>query len=77
MTAMFMPTIKKINAREIINGRGVPAVEVELTTDRGLSVCASAPSGVSVSSHEAVELRDGGERYLGKGCCGRWRTSSR
>lgn len=64
---MFMPTIKKINAREIINGRGVPAVEVELTTDRGLSVCASAPSGVSVSSHEAVELRDGGERYLGKG----------
>ncbi|WP_338604593.1 phosphopyruvate hydratase [Desulfoferula mesophila] len=62
-----MPTIKKINAREIINGRGVPAVEVELTTDRGLSVCASAPSGVSVSSHEAVELRDGGERYLGKG----------
>lgn len=64
---MFMPTIKKINAHEIINGRGVPAVEVELTTDQGLTVCASAPSGVSVSSHEAVELRDGGERYLGKG----------
>lgn len=64
---MSQATIHKINAREILNGRGVPAVEVELTTSLGLSVCASAPSGVSVSSHEAVELRDGGQRYLGKG----------
>jgi enolase len=42
-------------------------VEVELVTSQGLRVTASAPSGVSVSSHEAVEIRDGGPRYLGKG----------
>lgn len=59
--------IAKIFAREIINGRGVPAVEVDLTTEAGVRVCASAPSGTSVASYEAVELRDGDKRYNGKG----------
>jgi enolase len=59
--------IQQIKAREIINGRGIPAVEVEVITNNGLRGIASSPSGVSTSEHEAVEIRDGGTRYLGKG----------
>ena len=60
-------TIKAVKAREIINGRGIPAVEVEIITKNGCHGTAACPSGVSVSSHEAVELRDGGKRLMGKG----------
>ena len=61
-----MNTISGLRGREIINGRGIPAVEVDLFTELG-RFTASAPSGVSVSSHEAVEIRDGGKRLMGKG----------
>jgi enolase len=60
-------TITQIHAREIINGRGIPAVQAEITTSSGLRVWASAPSGTSTSSHEVLELRDGGSRFMGKG----------
>jgi enolase len=60
-------TIKSVTAREIINGRGIPAIEAEVLTDSGFKGTAAAPSGVSVSSHEAVDLRDGGKRLMGKG----------
>jgi enolase len=61
-----MPEIKKIKAREILDSRGNPTVEVDLFTKNGLSR-ASVPSGASTGKHEALELRDGGKRYLGKG----------
>ena len=60
-------TITGLRGREIINGRGIPAVEADLFVSNGFRYTASAPSGVSVSSHEAVELRDGGKRLMGKG----------
>jgi enolase len=58
--------IRKIKAREILDSRGNPTVEVELETDFG-KFFASVPSGASKGKYEAVELRDGGKRYLGKG----------
>jgi len=58
--------IKKIKAREILDSRGNPTVEVDLTTDLGVFQ-SSVPSGASTGSYEAVELRDDGERYGGKG----------
>jgi enolase len=61
-----MAEIKKIKAREILDSRGNPTVEVDLLTKNGLSR-ASVPSGASTGKHEALELRDGGKRYLGKG----------
>ena len=61
-----MPEITKIKAREILDSRGNPTVEVDLFTKNGLSR-ASVPSGASTGKHEALELRDGGKRYLGKG----------
>ena len=64
---MLNATIKTVKAREIINGRGIPAVQVETITENGFRGIAACPSGVSVSSHEAVELRDGGRRLMGKG----------
>jgi enolase len=59
--------IQEVRAREIINGRGIPAVEAEIFTSNGGRYIASSPSGVSTSSHEAVEIRDGGRRMMGKG----------
>jgi enolase len=61
-----MTKIMKIKAREILDSRGNPTVEVDLFTKKGLSR-ASVPSGASTGIHEALELRDGGKRYLGKG----------
>jgi enolase len=58
--------IKSIKAREILDSRGNPTVEVELETDFG-KFFASVPSGASKGEYEAVELRDEGERYFGKG----------
>lgn len=60
-------TIENIDAREILGGSGRPAVEVKLTTSRGIEVRASAPSGTSKGEHEAFELLDGEKRYGGKG----------
>ncbi len=62
-----MPTISHLHAREILDSRGFPTIEVELTLDNQFSARSAVPSGASTGSHEAVELRDGSERYLGKG----------
>jgi len=61
--------IEAIFAREILDSRGNPTVEVDLTTKGGLKVRAAVPSGASTGIHEACELRDGDKaRYFGKGC---------
>lgn len=62
-----MAKIEKIVAREILDSRGNPTVEVDLKAEGEFCARASVPSGASTGSHEAVELRDGGERYGGKG----------
>ena len=63
-----MSKIKSIYAREILDSRGNPTVEVEVVADNGVLGRASVPSGASTGIHEAVELRDGDkERYLGLG----------
>ena len=64
---MKKAVIQEVRAREIINGRGIPALEAEILTSTGGRYIASSPSGVSTSSHEAVEIRDGGKRIMGKG----------
>jgi len=62
-----VPVIEQIAAREILDSRGNPTVEVEVALDDGSAARAAVPSGASTGEHEAVELRDGGSRYLGKG----------
>ncbi len=62
-----MTQIKKVHGREVLDSRGNPTVEVEVTLDSGAFGRAIVPSGASTGEHEAVELRDGGKRYLGKG----------
>ena len=63
-----MSTIKKVHARQILDSRGNPTVEVDVTTDRGFVGRASVPSGASTGSREALELRDGDKSiYMGKG----------
>lgn len=59
--------ITNIKAREILDSRSNPTVEVELTVEGGITATASVPSGASTGSKEALELRDGGNRYHGKG----------
>ena len=59
--------IQNIVAREILDSRGNPTVEVDLTLEDGSFGRAAVPSGASTGSYEAVELRDGGSRYGGKG----------
>lgn len=59
--------ITNIKAREILDSRSNPTVEVELTVEGGITAIASVPSGASTGSKEALELRDGGNRYHGKG----------
>jgi enolase len=64
----FMSTIKQIHARQILDSRGNPTIEVDVTTDRGFVGRASVPSGASTGSREALELRDGDKsKYMGKG----------
>ncbi|ATY83990.1 phosphopyruvate hydratase [Kyrpidia spormannii] len=60
-------TIYEITAREVLDSRGNPTVEVEVELEGGATGRAIVPSGASTGAHEAVELRDGGERYGGKG----------
>ena len=63
-----MAVIEQVGAREILDSRGTPTVEVEVALDDGTLTRAAVPSGASTGEHEAVELRDGDDsRYLGKG----------
>ncbi len=62
-----MAKIKDIHAREVIDSRGNPTVEVDVTLSSGAMARAMVPSGASTGEHEALELRDGEKRYLGKG----------
>src|SRR5215204_479271 len=63
-----MSYVRSIKGREILDSRGNPTVEVELTTDQNIMVRASVPSGASTGKHEALELRDKDpHRYFGKG----------
>ncbi|MCW2842626.1 MAG: enolase, partial [Nocardioides sp.] len=62
-----MASIEAVGAREILDSRGNPTVEVEVLLDDGAFARAMVPSGASTGAFEAVELRDGGDRYLGKG----------
>ena len=62
-----MSTIVEVVGREVLDSRGNPTVEVEVELLSGARGRASVPSGASTGAHEAVELRDGGERYGGKG----------
>ena len=63
-----MSAIIDIHARQILDSRGNPTIEVDLFTDSGIIGRAAIPSGASTGVHEAVELRDGNkDEYLGKG----------
>ncbi|HSP82415.1 MAG TPA: phosphopyruvate hydratase [Gillisia sp.] len=62
-----MSIIINIHARQIFDSRGNPTVEVDVTTENGVMGRAAVPSGASTGEHEAVELRDGGKDYMGKG----------
>jgi len=62
-----MATIKVVKARQIFDSRGNPTVEVDVLLSDGTLARAAVPSGASTGVHEALELRDGGSDYLGKG----------
>jgi enolase len=62
-----MSIIISVHARQIFDSRGNPTVEVDVTTENGILGRAAVPSGASTGEHEAVELRDGGKDYMGKG----------
>ncbi|WP_088323497.1 phosphopyruvate hydratase [Polaribacter tangerinus] len=62
-----MSIIIKVHARQIFDSRGNPTVEVDVITENGVLGRAAVPSGASTGEHEAVELRDGGKDYMGKG----------
>ena len=59
--------ILDVYAREILDSRGNPTVEVEVSVEGGFMGRAAVPSGASTGQFEAVEMRDGGDRYMGKG----------
>ena len=62
-----MSKIERVHARQILDSRGNPTVEVEVALRSGAHGHAAVPSGASTGEFEATELRDGGERWLGKG----------
>ena len=62
-----MSIIIKIHARQILDSRGNPTIEVDVVTENGVLGRAAVPSGASTGEHEAMELRDGGKAYMGKG----------
>ncbi len=62
-----MSIIINIHARQILDSRGNPTVEVDVVTENGIMGRAAVPSGASTGEHEAVELRDGGDSFMGKG----------
>jgi enolase len=59
--------ISEVKAREVLDSRGNPTIEVEVHTDGGFTGAAMIPSGASTGVYEALELRDGGRRFHGKG----------
>ena len=61
-----MSIILDVHARQILDSRGNPTIEVDVVTDGGAKGRAAVPSGASTGEYEAVELRDGGKEYLGK-----------
>ena len=65
-----MSSISQVLGREVLDSRGNPTVEVEIVLDSGASGRAMVSSGASTGQFEAVELRDGGDRYMGKGVLG-------
>jgi enolase len=68
MSIVHQSIIESIVAREILDSRGNPTVEVDVTLESGVTGTAAVPSGASTGEHEALELRDGDKkRYLGKG----------
>ena len=62
-----MSIIIRVHARQILDSRGNPTVEVDVITENGTLGRAAVPSGASTGEHEAVELRDGGKAFMGKG----------
>src|SRR5947199_8614974 len=62
-----MSVIEHVTGREVLDSRGNPTVEVEVFLESGAKGRAIVPSGASTGAHEAVELRDGGDRLSGKG----------
>lgn len=62
-----MSIILNVHARQILDSRGNPTVEVDVITENGVMGRAAVPSGASTGEHEAVELRDGGDAFMGKG----------
>ena len=62
-----MSVIIEVHARQIFDSRGNPTVEVDVLTENGIMGRAAVPSGASTGEYEAVELRDGGKAYMGKG----------
>ena len=62
-----MSIIIKVHGRQILDSRGNPTIEVDVVTENGILGRAAVPSGASTGEHEAVELRDGGKSYMGKG----------
>ena len=62
-----MSAISGVHARQILDSRGNPTVEVDVVLESGASGRAAVPSGASTGVHEALELRDGGEAWDGKG----------
>jgi len=62
-----MRNIAEVIAREVLDSRGNPTVETDVELEGGARGSAIVPSGASTGTHEALELRDGGDRYLGKG----------
>ena len=62
-----MSYIDEVHARQILDSRGNPTIEVEVVTGDGVVGRAAVPSGASTGVHEAVELRDGGSAWMGKG----------
>ena len=62
-----MSNIEIIHARQILDSRGNPTIEVDVVTEEGAFGRAAVPSGASTGMHEAVELRDGGNSWMGKG----------
>src|SRR2546430_10664593 len=63
----FVASIEAVGAREILDSRGNPTVEVEVALEDGTLARAAVPSGASTGAFEAVELRDGDDRYGGQG----------
>jgi enolase len=64
---MAKSSVKKIEALEILDSRGIPTLSVKVTLNDGVYACAAVPSGTSAGKFEAVELRDGGSRFGGQG----------